>query len=51
MSLALLLLLGLLHALLTLGINIRVRKELHLSSVVKDQPHFSPSRQGTGFLV
>lgn len=50
-SLALLLLLGLLHVVLTLGINIRVRKELHLISVIKDQPHFTPSRQGKGFLI
>lgn len=51
MSLALLLLLGLLHVVLTLGINRRVRKELHLISVTKDQPHFTPSRQGKGFLI
>lgn len=50
MSLALLLLLRLLHAVLTLGINMRVRKELHLTNVIKDQPHFTSSRQGKGFL-
>lgn len=49
-SLALLLLLGLLHVVLTLGINTRVRKELHLTSIIKDQPHFTLSRQGKGFL-
>lgn len=47
-SLALLLLLGLVHVVLTLGINMRVRKELHLI-ILKD--HFTPSRQGKGFLV
>lgn len=50
-SLALLLLLRLLHVVLTLGINRRVRKELHLIRVIKDQPHFTPSWQGRGFLV
>lgn len=47
-SLALLLLLGFL---LTLGINMRVRKGLHLTSIIKDQPHFTLSRQGKGFLI
>lgn len=45
-SLALLLLLGLLHVVLTLGINRRVRKELHLISIIKDQPHFTPLQAG-----
>lgn len=48
-SLALLPLLGLLHVVLTLGINMRVRKDLHRASITKDQPHFTPSRQGRGF--
>lgn len=48
---SLLLLLGLLHVVLTLGINVRVRKDLHLTCIVKDQPHFTPSRQGKGFLI
>lgn len=44
-------LLGLLHVVLTLGINRRVRKELHLISIIKDQPHFTSFRQGKGFLI
>lgn len=48
---ALLFLLGSLHVVLALGINTRVRKELHLTSVLKDQPHFTLSRQGKGFLI